>query len=89
MGAGSVPRKLERRKVTIMVTKNARLSIYAIATAAALSAMTAASVPAFAWGSSAPDNYYSQAAQGSDYYSGYYNYAPGAVVAHKKGHTAR
>lgn len=74
-----------------MSKKTVRMSIYALAAAATLGAVTAATVPAFAWGSGAPDNAYDQAAQGSSSYSGYYNYAPDAVMsgAVKKHHVHR
>ena len=63
-----------------------------IAAAVAAFAVIAATAPAFAWGSGAPDNYYGQAAQGS---ARYYDYAPEALakqparVAHERKHEAR
>ena len=62
-----------------MSTKTVKYSTVAVAAAMAMAALVAAAAPAFAWGSGAPASAYDQDTQGSGY-SGYYNYAPGALA---------
>ena len=72
-----------------MSTKTVKYSTVAVAAAMAMAALVAAAAPAFAWGAGAPDSAYDQAASGSSYYSGYYNYAPGALANHASQPTAQ